>query len=211
MQAMRNAIFAVLALGFLPSVAAAQNDYFGVIGGYNMAQDFDGTDVEAEGLALGLVYGRELDSGLRIEGELGYRFVSIESIGVIPTAGRATNLSLMLNLIYELNLDRGYSYGGGGGGGGGIRPYLGIGGGGTLVTLDGIATTLGTTDIDDDSYAYTYQFLGGVGFEVTSDSILSLDYRHIVTDNGEFTDTAGNAFKSDFLEWTVMMGLRTRF
>lgn len=209
MRTIRIAAAAALAISFLPAAAMAQSDYFGVIGGYVMAQDFDGTDVEADGLALGLVYGRELDSGLRVEGELSYRSVSLETIGGVRYAGSATNLSLMLNLIYEMNLDRGYSYGGGGGGG--IRPYLGIGGGGALVRLNDLSTDLITTDINDDSYAYAYQFIGGVGFEVTSDSVFSVDYRYIVTEGAEFTDTLGNTFDSDFLDWTVMIGLRTRF
>lgn len=209
MRAIRIAALAGLAAAMLPAAAAAQTDYFGVIGAYNMAQDFNGTDVEADGLGVGLVYGRELDSGLRLEGELNYRFADIDTIGTTPYAGRATNLSLMFNMIYEIGLDRGYSYGGGGGGA--IRPYLGIGGGGALVRLENLSTDLVTIDLNDDSYAFAYQFIGGVGFEVTSDSIFSVDYRYIVTDNAKFTDVGGNPVESDFLDWTVTIGLRTRF
>lgn len=210
MRAIFIAGLAALAAALLPAAAAAQTDYFGIIGGYNMAQDFNGTDVEANGLGLGLVYGRELDNGLRLEGELNYRFADIETIGTAPFSGRATNLSLMFNMIYEIGLDRGYSYGGGGGGGA-IRPYLGIGGGGALVRLEDISTDLVTIVINDDSYAYAYQLIGGVGFEVTSDSIFSVDYRYIVTENADITDTLGNTSDTDFVDWTVTIGLRTRF
>lgn len=209
MRAIFVAGLAALAAALLPAAAAAQTDYFGIIGGYNMAQDLDGTDVEANGLGLGLVYGRELDSGLRLEGELNYRFADIETIGPTPYAGRATNLSLMFNMIYEIGLSRGYSYGGGGGGA--ILPYLGIGGGGALVRLEDLSTNVVTIDINDDSYAYAYQFIGGVGFEVTSDSIFSVDYRYIVTENADITDTGGTTLDTDFVDWTVTIGLRTRF
>ncbi len=215
MRSIRNAALAALAMGFLPTAAAAQTDYFGMFGGYNMAQDSDwlsggvtSTATLENGFAFGLLMGRELDSGLRVEGELGYRINEIDTVSGAPLDGRVTNLALMLNLIYEIGLDRGYSYGGAGGGA--VRPYLGIGGGGALVTLDDF-NDLVTTLVDDESYAYTYQFIGGIGFELTSDSVLSVDYRYIVTDNAKFTDVTATSFEADLLDWTVTIGLRTRF
>lgn len=203
---------ALLAAG--AGAAAAQNNYFGLLGGYNLAQDSDWVSggvpapVEHEpGYALGAFVGAQTDSGLRYEGELTFRTNNVDTIGGTPLEGQIDKLALMVNFIYEFGVGGGYGYGMGGSE---IRPYLGLGGGGALVHINEI-NDLAAVSVNDSEYGLAYQFIGGVGFELTSDSVLHVDYRYFAVDSTGFTTTAGVPFDADFVDWTVTVGLRTNF
>lgn len=216
MQRLQSLILAALLLAGNAGIAAAQTNYFGMLGGYNFAQDSDWdasgvvSTVEHEpGYALGAFAGAQTDSGLRYEGELTFRTNNVDTIAGGLVDGQVDKLALMVNFLYE------FGYGGGGYGygvgGGEIRPYLGLGGGGVLVHLNDINTLSAPPLYNDSEYGLAYQFIGGVGFELTTDSTFYVDYRYFATDTIGFTTTSGVPFDAEFADWTVTVGLRTNF
>lgn len=216
MQMLRSLTLAGLLLAAGAGTAEAQTNYFGMLGGYNLAQDSDWdfsgavAPVEHEpGFALGAFAGGQTDSGLRYEGELTFRTNNLDTFNGGLVEGQVDKLSLMVNFLYE------FGYGGGGYGygigAGEIRPYLGIGGGGVLVHLNDVNALSAPPLVNDSEYGLAYQFIGGVGFELTADSTLYVDYRYFATDKIGFTDTGGVPFDADFVDWTVTVGLRANF
>lgn len=216
MRMLRSLMVAAALLGGSADAATAQTNYFGLLGGYNLAQDsdwdFSGSvfPVEHEpGYALGAFAGGQTDSGLRYEGELTLRTNNVDTVGGSLIEGQVDKLSLMVNFIYELGFGGGgYRYGMGGGE---IRPYLGVGGGGVLVHISDVNSLAVPPAVNDSEYGLAYQFIGGVGFELSAESTLYVDYRYFATDKIGFTDTGNNPFDAEFVDWTVTVGLRTNF
>lgn len=217
MRMLRILTISSAALTFAPAVAAQQTGYIGLLGGYNQAQDSDwvssGGTATAEfeaGYALGAFVGAQTDSGLRYEGELTFRTNRVDTIAATPLDGQVDKLALMVNFIYEFGAGGGYGYGYGLGGGG-IRPYLGLGGGGAMVHIDEVGGLAPPPQFDDSEFGLAYQFIGGVGFEMSGGSVLFVDYRYFATDEIGFTDAGGTPFDAEFVDWTVTLGLRTHF
>ncbi len=80
--------------------------------------------------------------------------------------------SFMVNGFYDFNIENSR-----------VVPYLGTGLGGANVRLDGNDTGLTVVDTD---FVFAYQFMGGVGFEVTPSTTLTLGYRYFATTNPNF-------------------------
>lgn len=112
----------------------------------------------------------------------------------------------MVNALFELQLGGGIY-----GGGSPLRPYLGVGGGGARVALADVTFDLATTTFNDFDCVPAYQFIGGVGLEVTENAFLTLDYRYFVAEDVEMSDTVGTPFEMDTVQSTFMIGLRTSF
>lgn len=216
MRMLRSLIAAAALLAGGSGVATAQTNYFGILGGYNLAQDNDWvtggtpTPVEHEpGLALGLFAGAQTLDGLRYEGELTFRTNNFDTVNGALVDGQVDKLSLMVNFIYEFSAGGGrYGYGMGGGE---IRPYLGLGGGGALVHVNDVNALAVPPLVNDSEWGLAYQFIGGVGFELSAETTFYVDYRYFATDEIGFTDTGGTAFDAEFVDWTVTVGLRTNF
>lgn len=212
-------IFPVLlglaAVGGSPA-AWAQEYYFDLHVGYNLVEDGNidypptfSTSYEQRP-AFGGSFGYLDGSGIRLEGELTWRGNDVDRVAGANDAGRLTGLSLMVNALYELRIGAG---GGGYGLGSGspLRPYIGIGGGGTRYKLEVIPSLGAPPQIDDQAYALAYQGIIGVGIEITETSLITLDFRYFVADNIEMEDAGAVPFEIDLVQSSVMFGLRTVF
>ncbi len=92
-----------------------------------------------------------------------------------------------------------------------LRPYFGLGVGGVRTSLEDVAVVLGTTVIDDSANGFAYQFIGGLGVELTPTSLITVDFRYMIAENLKMAEVDGTAFEVDSAHATIMVGLRTNF
>ena len=165
------------------------------------------------GWAFGAALGYAYPSGLRIEGELSYRRNDIDSVtvdsvmvgpdlftglGTFDVDGEVDSLAFMANLWYDFNA------------GGNTKPYIG-GGLGIVrvgVDIDGVAGI--ATSYSDEDWVFGYQLGAGVGFQVASNTMLTIDYRFLGTSDPEFEDS-GEKLEAEYLTHALMVGLRFGF
>lgn len=211
---------ALLVTALLSGIPAAQAQeyYMDLHVGYNIVDNGD-LEYAAGSLptgyeqrpAFGGSFGYLDQGGLRFEGELTYRDNDINYIAASNAKGGMASLALMINLLYELRIGTGSSYGYGTGSESPLRPYIGIGGGGARYTLDAAVDLAAGNIIDDITYGLVYQGIVGLGVEVTESALVTLDFRYLVSDNVKFSDVGGTAFEVDAIQATAMLGLRTTF
>lgn len=215
MRAFLVSLLALAGLVVAPHAVLAQSKYFDLHIGYNYVID---GDWDAAGSvasvhydsqpAFGGSFGYMAGNGFRIEAELTYRVNDIESVDGTLAAGKLNTLSLMVNALYELRFgDSGGLYGSASP----LRPYFGLGVGGVRASLEDVAEVLGVTLIDDSANGFAYQFIGGLGVELTPTTLITVDYRYLIADNLEMSTVGGTAFEIDSANATIMVGLRTNF
>lgn len=215
MRALPIFLLAFAGLVAAPHAALAQSKYFDLHIGYNYVIDGDwDADGAVESVsydsqpAFGGSFGYMAGNGFRIEAELTYRSNDIGSVSGTPVAGKLNTLSFMVNALYELRFgDSGGLYGSASP----LRPYFGLGVGGVRASLEDVAEILGTTVIDDSANGFAYQFIGGLGVELTPTTLITVDYRYMIADNLNMTTVGGMAFEVDSAHATIMVGLRTNF
>ncbi|UCH75266.1 MAG: outer membrane beta-barrel protein [Rhodospirillales bacterium] len=204
-----------LAVQLLPVEALAQEFYVDLHIGYNIVDDGDpefSPDIPTSyehRPGFGGTFGYLSENNVRIESELTWRGNDVDKVAGTNDAGRMTNLNLMLNLLYELEIGGGGRYGLGRRTP--LRPYIGIGGGGGRYTLEIVPNLAAAPLVDDKSYALSYQGIVGLGIEIAESAMLTLDYRYLVSENVKFTDASATPFEVDFVQSTFMLGLRTSF
>jgi len=124
------------------------------------------------GLAILGSAGYGFDSGLRLEGEAGWRHLEAG-----PVINEEDNVySFFANILYELPH-------------GWLRPYVGAGAGVTRV--DAFATD-GFFTIDEDSTSFAYQFIGGMSLSLTGNIDIITDYRYTATEGLQFLGLDAN-------------------
>jgi opacity protein-like surface antigen len=204
-----------LAVQFAPTATWAQQYYLDLHIGYNIVDDGDfeyGVDVPVSyehRPAFGGGFGYLAQNGIRVEGELTWRGNDVDKVAGLNDAGRLTSLSVMVNMLYELEIGAGGAYGLGSDTP--LRPYIGIGGGGARYTLEVIPNLAAAPVIDDQTYALAYQGIVGLGIAIAEHSMLTFDYRYVVSENVEFTDATATPLEVDLVQSTFMLGLRTTF
>ncbi len=204
-----------LAIQFAPTAPSAQQYYLDLHIGYNIVDDGDfdyGVDVPVSyehRPAFGGAFGYLARNGFRVEGELTWRGNDVDKVAGLNDAGRLTSLGLMVNMLYELEIGAGGAYGLGSQTP--LRPYIGVGGGGARYTLEAISDLALPPQIDDQTYALSYQGIIGLGIEIAEHSMLTFDYRYLVSENAKFTDATATPLEVDFIQSTFMLGLRTEF
>jgi OOP family OmpA-OmpF porin len=174
---------------------------------------FDGTVIDRlhfdRGWAAGLVGGYSFANGLRPELELDQRRNALSHDDALGTdSGHDNASSAMANLWYDFKASSGvFSV---------LHPYLGAGVGAVRSWYS--APVLGPVAIAPD-YAteFAYQVGGGLGFAITRNFTLSLDYRHLWALRGSFHDTVGLALppgeslRQRYSADTALLSLRYTF
>ena len=157
--------------------------------------DFD------SGLAIGLAIGVEMSDSFSLQFDIGYMkndvdTLKLDGIGIDPALfGGSLELEqmpIMFSAIWN-------------GSGSNIQPYAGFGLGTTHgeLTLDLDATLLGTAvSTSEDEWAFTYQALAGIKFELSPSADMSIDYRFLHADYGDGSDLDNH---------TIGMGVQFRF
>jgi opacity protein-like surface antigen len=174
-----------VALGSAPVSADETSLYIGAGAGLNFLNDLDlsaGGDVDTDlgwaGIgALGFRFG----NGLRTELEGGYRFNDGDIAGV---SSNVKTWSAMANLIFDW--DTGTI----------IEPYIGAG-------LGAVNTEIA----NDSEWAFAYQGIAGIGFEVNDWIEPFIDYRFLGT-AGLDADPLGNDLDDELMNHTILGGVR---
>ncbi|MFN7164915.1 MAG: outer membrane protein, partial [Hyphomonas sp.] len=172
-----------------------------------LAGDSDAS--ELLGGDLGLGYG--FSNGLRLEGVVGYRGgdldVSPDISGALPGTtvnpdGTISVMDLMINGLYDFNA------------GGTIRPYIGVGVGGTRVRAKATNRVVGASPnlsaangFTDTAAGLAWQGLAGIGFQLSDRLTLDLGYKYFTAEELEFDGKHGGVnYDVDYTDHTATIG-----
>ena len=152
------------------------------------------------GWAVLATVGYSFHNHFRIEGEVGYRHNNIQGgtthYGSPTTvSGELNELSLMANVLYDIRLGQKAVL------------SLGVGAGGDRANLktDGAG-------LDEDSWAFAYQGIAGLAYNLSPKTQLTLNYRYFRVSDLSISDPAlGSIEFDDLTKHTLTLGLRYSF
>ena len=139
----------------------------------------------------------------RAEAEVAYHLNDVDTVsagGVSATGdGTVSALSLMANGYYDFGSRKSL-----------LVPYLGLGVGFAMVDAD--ESVLGTQFVDDSATVFAYQFMAGVGFNISRNTTLTAGYRYFAASDPEFdVASGGGTFDSEYQTHEVIVGVRFAF
>lgn len=150
------------------------------------------------GVGFGFMGGWDFGNNVRAELEVSYRTNDADR-RVGPTMGlhgSTSALAVMGNGFYDFHLGQWVPYAG-----------MGLGFARVASDIDGGGTLL----VDDSDIVFAYQFIGGIGYNITPKFVLSLDYRIFGTTDPELTTPGGTKFDAEYFTQNLMLGGRYRF
>ncbi|MBI1213795.1 MAG: outer membrane beta-barrel protein [Alphaproteobacteria bacterium] len=189
--------------------------YVGIEGGANWVDDVDVQIVGPSGFSSTTRATASFDTGwavlatvgyafhnhFRLEGEVGYRHNKIDTVlarfsSTTGIAGDLDELSLMANVIYDIQL------------GSKTTLSLGVGAGADRAKLDTTANFF-----DDEDWGFAYQGIVGLAYNLSSKTQLTLNYRYFRVNDLSFDGALGLAAinTDDVTKHTVTLGLRYSF
>ena len=207
----------VICLPFLTCTqarAAHSGPYVGALLGGNAPMNAKSTDSLGDfsltfkpALMEGGVIGWDFEPGNpvgegRIELEYNHRSNPLDKAkyaeGNVPGGGSITADSLLLNVFGVFHDETRWA------------PYIGVGVGAARIEASGLTVT-GQPMAGGSSTVFAYQ--AGCGIDVTLTDHLNLDlgYRFFSSAKPTFTEATGNSFKMDYLNHSVVLGLRVGF
>src|SRR5688572_18846916 len=170
----------------VPSAAAAQNLYAAIRGGPGFTSDsrdglfgLEDTTEYKTGFTGGAALGYAWPFGLRLEGEFGFLYVPVKSEGGVEVDGSIKNYLAMANAYYDLKLAAL----------GPFKPYVGFGLGVARVNVeqDIFRESVGrNVEVNTPRTSFAYQARAGVGYEVNRWLDVSLGYRFVHIDGGNY-------------------------
>jgi opacity protein-like surface antigen len=135
------------------------------------------------------MFGYDTGNNVRLEGEITYRGNSIGSVGGTPVPDKLSSTAFMANAYYDFTMGESWT------------PYAGGG--------VGIARVNFQSSADVRDVVLAYQFIIGLGYSVSPNTVLALDYRYFGVDTPTFE--AGTTFDLEYTNSTFMLGLRASF
>lgn len=178
----------VVAAVFMATSAQAADGklYFSASGGLSLTDDLDfpGINISFDpGYNIGGALGYDLGQ-FRVEGEIRYSSVDLDEVNGIPSTISAdlSAFTFMANGYYDHEINNSP-----------LTPYLGLGIGWVNSELD--AGALGSSDEDD----FGYQFMVGLGFDITPDAMLTAEYRYLGIADSDAPDTHAFIFGARFM------------
>ncbi|MBB4267562.1 OmpA family protein [Roseospira visakhapatnamensis] len=214
MRATRSTLCALFgavlaALGMTGPPAAAQTPegfYVGLNGGLNLndSGDFDfrtlGGDLDVDPGFVGLgALGYAFGNGLRVELEGGYRQNGVTEWSGQDVDGTLSAWHTMANALYDFNL------------GARLSPYVGAGVGAAFVSPD-IDVSGTPVSVDGTDVAFAYQAIAGIGYSVTDELALTMDYRFFhALDLEHDVNIGGTATHDNYMNHAITAGLRYAF
>lgn len=180
---------ALSALAMVLSIDAAKADdpglYLGAGAGINFANDLDlsaGNELDSDIGWAGIgTIGFRFGNGLRTELEGGYRFNDGDINGI---SANTKTWSAMANMLYDLET------------GTFLEPYIGAG-------LGAVNTEMA----NDSEWAFAYQGIAGMNFEVSDWVEPFIDYRYLGT-GGLHADPLGLDLDDELTNHTILAGVR---
>ena len=197
---------AVMALPL--AAVAGEGPYLGAEGGANWQRHQPGLGNAGfdHGYIGGLTLGHAYANGLRPEFELDYRRNNLDSLGGSSNvSGYSKAYTAMGNLWYDIRTDRGFFSV--------VHPYIGGGIGYARVTAENYTAPPGApAAFTGDDHLFAYQAGAGIGFDVSRSLTLSVDYRALRTQRGDFaTAVPGVSAQDRYQAQSAMVGLRYAF
>jgi opacity protein-like surface antigen len=177
----------VVAAVFMATSAHAANGKLYVSGsaGLSITEDLDlpGINISFDpGYNLGGALGYDMGQ-IRVEGEIRYHEVEVDSVNGIsvPFNADLSALSFMANGYYDHEISNSP-----------ITPYIGAGLG--LVSSE---ITAGAASTDEEDFSY--QFMLGVGFDVSPRAVLTAEYRYFGIADSDAPNTHAFIFGARFM------------
>ena len=161
--------------------AANGKMYFSGSAGVSITEDLDfpGINISFDpgfnvGGALGYDMGR-----FRVEGEIRYSSVGVDEVNGMSFPGSAdlSALTFMANGYYDHEINNSP-----------LTPYIGAG-------IGWVSSEIGSSTDEDD---FGYQFMVGLGFDVTPSTILTAEYRFLGIAESEAPNTHAFIFGARF-------------
>ena len=211
----RLLVIAIFALVFITTSAQAADKgmYVSGIAGLSLVPKLD------QEISGARVFEPDFDPGVKIAGALGYDYGVLRAeveIGYLtneandgvaigsgsgPVEGDVSVLSFMVNGYYDFHTAN-FS----------LVPYLGVGIGGASIDAIIIAPLLAPSQVVDDSATvFAYQFMAGLGWNVSPTITLTADYRYFATTDPEFTIPGSPDLTSDYNNHSFNLGARFKF
>ena len=162
------ALVGAVMLACTASAAQAQNWYVGGYGGMNFTHDGDANGNENVvydlGLGFGGIIGYVMGSGLRVEGEIAYRWNDIDTIDGAPSGSEISSWAFMGNVLYDINTQSS------------LTPHIGGGLGIARATVE-------TGGLEFSDTVFAAQLIAGADYNVAPDLALTVDYRLFFTED----------------------------
>ncbi|MBE9557275.1 MAG: porin family protein [Proteobacteria bacterium] len=190
-----SAIIVAATLSCLAGAAQAQNFYVGGYGAMNYTHDGNANGNEKmvydPGYGVGAVGGYVMGNGIRLEGEIAYRSNGVDTLDGVSVGADMTSWAFMGNVLYDFNTQSS------------IRPHIGGG--------LGIARgTIETGSLEYSDTVFAAQFIVGVDYMVAPDLALTLDLRHMRTQ--DLSLGAGSGLGGvEYTNSSLAVGLRKSF
>jgi len=141
-------------------------------------------------------------NGFRTEAEIAYRRAGVDEVTGTNAGpvndGHMSNLSLMGNVLYDLETGTMFT------------PYAGVGIGLGIPMAGDIRTVNGQT-LDDTRPTFAYQAIGGVSAALDDNWSLTADYRYFRTLEEKYETNLNDHATTDNASHNVMVGLRYKF
>jgi len=198
----------ILAFSFLPilSYSAQAGDGLYVGAGLGLSSS---PDVTASGTSGGkvvfdnstmgaAVVGYDYGTNWRAEAEISRRAAGLKSVAATAASGEALATSLMVNAIYDLDVDSV------------VKPYVGVGVGLADVNIKN-GTPFGGSSINKSDSVTAAQGIVGASYAMNDKIDLFGDYRYYKTAKADFTTAVGTKTSMDFTAHSAMVGLRFSF
>lgn len=166
------------------------------------------------GYALGGRVGYGFRNGLRVEGEVIYRFNDLDKVTITPatpgvTAGSPSgsfdSVAMMANVLYDWqNTSR-------------FTPYIGVGGGAVVARHDltvplAAPGVVGEYRVDNKTnWEPAIQAIGGVNIAITPAISVDVDYRYLHGFDVRTENTFGYSNRNDYDNHTLFVGVRYTF
>lgn len=147
--------------------AVFPEDNNGTLNGAPARHDLD------DGFGIGIAAGYVMPNRMRVEGEITYRDVDVDStVGSTVTGDDVNSVSYMVNLLYDVDTNSR------------IVPYFGGG--------------LGVIDFDAQDPVFAYQAMVGVGYDIGRKQEVYTGYRYLGSEGIEEDNTAIDYKVSNF-------------
>lgn len=220
--------FAVAIVMLLPTIGAAEGFYVSGHAGAVFLNESDNTDQSGvhvptdfdTGFGVGGALGYDFPNNFRVEGEITYRESDVDTVDVSEVAGPGdldgrgdvSAIAFMANVYYDIDIDQP------------VTPYIGVGIGAAVVSANDVALATAPPSIpglqltDDDDTVFAYQVIAGIGYDVTENLTLTLEYRFFGTQDAELDidrrvgfPVSGTTFDVEYQSHNVIIGARFSF
>ena len=161
-----------------------------------------------KGFNIGAAVGYKLYNSIRFEEEFTYRNNNINNVlhsnGNMSTAGEFAQISLMTNVLYDLDFFPFFDVN--------LTPYFGGGVGFTGTDLDDYVGPNANISLlmDNDDVSFAGQLIIGFSYELLDSTHLTFDYRHFFASNSDFKDLSGK-FELENTNNNFIFGIRHHF